>query len=163
MTLSLGNLMKKILNLYSWPSNFIFLLLSCLRNVTYTPIFNGKKCDSFCPERGIKQGDPISPYIFILCIEYLSKLIKDQIQEKDWNPLTFKNKIVGIFHLDDILIFCKANKRNIKAVHNVLNTFCKISGMEINNQNPKFGFLSKSRMTQSIFFIICSISIKLRS
>lgn len=112
-------------------------------SVTYTPFFNGKKCNTFKPERGIKQGDPISPYIFILGMEYLSKLIQDQIQINNLKPFTFKKKTIAISHLlfvDDVLFFCKENNRNIEAISQVISVFSKISGMKINTAKSKAWF-----------------------
>lgn len=74
------NFIDNILKIYNFPQEFSTLLLSCLKNVTYIPIINGKKTSSFSPSRGIKKGDPISPYVFVRAMEYLIKLIHDQIQ-----------------------------------------------------------------------------------
>lgn len=115
------------------------------------PILNGRKCTSFVPERGIKQGDPISPYIFFLGMEYLTKLIKDQIQENNWRPFTIKNKNIAISYLffaDDVLLSCKENDRNIQAIFEVLKIFSTISEMKnkLTTQNPMSGSLKKSIM-----------------
>lgn len=59
---------ENILHLHKLPQHYIDLLLSCLRNVHYTPIINGIKTTSFTPSRGIRQGDSISSYIFILAM-----------------------------------------------------------------------------------------------
>lgn len=67
-----------MLQLFNLPNELKNLILSCLKNVQYTPIMNGKKTQTFRPFRGIIQGNPISPYIFILGIEYLNHLIQKQ-------------------------------------------------------------------------------------
>lgn len=81
----------KILHLYNFLHQYIELLLSCPKNVQYTPIINGKKTASFSPYRGIGQGDPISPYIFILAMQYLTKLIIDKLENRSWTPFKFRN------------------------------------------------------------------------
>lgn len=76
-------------------------------------------------------------------MEYLTKLIKDQIQTKNWKPFTFKNKNIAISHVlfeDDILFFCKANCTNIQAIHSVLSSFSYVSGLHINKQKSKVQF-----------------------
>lgn len=76
-----------MLQLFNLPVELNSLILSCLKIVQYTPINNGKKKQTFKPTRGITQGDPISPYIFILGMEYLNHHIQDKISAKQWHPL----------------------------------------------------------------------------
>lgn len=52
--------------------------LSLLINDTPTPLFS--------PSRGIKQGDPISPYLFLLCMEYLTWKINNRLETRLWKP-----------------------------------------------------------------------------
>lgn len=58
-------------------SNFVSLIMRCVSTVSFSININGNLTDSFRPTRGIRQGDPISPYLFLLCSEGLSCLLKD--------------------------------------------------------------------------------------
>ena len=53
------------------PSNLIQLIMSCVTSVSTSILFHGGVLDSFHPSRGIKQGDPLSPYLFIMCMDFL--------------------------------------------------------------------------------------------
>ena len=92
---------------------------------------------SFQPSRGIQQGDPLSPYLFILCMEYLGSLIdKECINDKEcikryWAPIKASRGNLEISHLffaDDLILFTKANEEGSEAIKEVLDLFCSESG-----------------------------------
>ena len=69
--------------------------------------------------RGLKQGDPISPYIFILCMELLSSLINKKCEDGDWDKVKASRNGPGFSHMyfaDDLLLFAKANQGNCEAI-----------------------------------------------
>lgn len=75
--------------------------------------WNANKGEFFRPHRGIRQGDPVSPYFLVLCMDKLSHLIKLAVHNKKWKPFKVGRNGVGITHLmfaDDLLIFCEANE-----------------------------------------------------
>ena len=61
---------RMILIHFGFPENIIKLILSCVATSSTSLLFNGSKLQTFCPSRGIRQGDPISPYLFLLCMEF---------------------------------------------------------------------------------------------
>ena len=66
----------KVLLAFRFPQSLIVLIMSCISSTSMSILFNGGKLDTFKPSRGIRQGDPLSPYLFIICIEYLGQLIE---------------------------------------------------------------------------------------
>ena len=93
--------------------------------------------------RGLRQGDPISPYIFILCMEYLSTLINLKCEEGSWKKIKASRSGPGFSHIffaNDLLLFAKTDKRNVEAVVEVLDEFCKLSGLKISKEKSKIFF-----------------------
>ena len=72
-----------VLDHFGFPKNFSELILSYISTTSTFILFNGSKLEAFSPSRGIRQGDPISPYIFLLCIEYLNSLITKSCESKE--------------------------------------------------------------------------------
>jgi hypothetical protein len=58
-----------------FASRWIRLIMTCIRTVSYGIVVNGQPAGKIVPSRGIRQGDPMSPYIFIMCVEALSSLL----------------------------------------------------------------------------------------
>ena len=105
--------------------------MSCITSTSISVLVNGSKLESFHPSRGIRQGDPLSPYIFIMCMEYLTHLIEGKCVDGSWFPLKASRENVGISHLifaDNLILFVKVNNKNCEAIAEVLQTFCSESG-----------------------------------
>ncbi|KAL9412228.1 hypothetical protein AB3S75_045787 [Citrus x aurantiifolia] len=77
---------KETLEFVGLPTNFIRIIMECITSGSMQILWNGKLTESFKTSRGIRQGDPISPYIFVLCIERLSHIINREVQRIDGNP-----------------------------------------------------------------------------
>ena len=60
------------------PGRIIDIIMSCVTSVSNSIFFNGGCLEEFRPSRGIRQGEPLSPYIFILCMDYLGHLITEK-------------------------------------------------------------------------------------
>ena len=67
------------------PLDLIEVIMSCVSTVVSTSIMvNGEALDPIYPSRGIRQGDPLSPYLFILCMDFLGQLIEEKCSNKLW-------------------------------------------------------------------------------
>ena len=66
---------KMVLEHFSLLENIVKLIMSCVSSTTTSILINGSKMDSFQPTHGIRRGDPLSPYLFILCMEFLGAQI----------------------------------------------------------------------------------------
>lgn len=70
-----------------FPLRFVSMIMRCITSASYQILINNQPSRSFQPERGLRQGDPLSPYIFILCANVLSSAISSEVR---------KNKIHGL-------------------------------------------------------------------
>ena len=94
----------------------------------------------FEPSRGIRQGDPLSPYIFILCMEYLSCLIQDKVSKGSWTGVkTSRNgpTFTHLFFANDLIFFAKSTRKNCTIISRVLENFCCALGQKINFSKSK--------------------------
>ena len=69
------------------PADLIDVIMSCISTVSTSILFNGEAMDPLYPSRGIRQGDPLSPYLFILCMEFLGQLNEEKCNAKLWQPV----------------------------------------------------------------------------
>ena len=104
------NFLDKNLSLKKFSSKWISLIMGCLKNPKYSVFINGKPRGRIIASRGIRQGDPLSPFLFLLVSEVLGEIInKLHINSQ------FEGFLVGkdLIHLpllqfvDDTLLFCK--------------------------------------------------------
>ncbi|CAL9013233.1 unnamed protein product [Prunus brigantina] len=111
------------------------LLMQCITTVKYQAILNGEVTESFQPACGIRQGDPLSPYIFVLCMEKLSHIINGAVLGKIWKPIKVVRGGPAISHLffaDDLILFAEAHTQQATIMHHCLETFCGLSGQQVN-------------------------------
>lgn len=89
----------------------IKLIMSCI-TISSTEIkMNGALSPAFKPSRGIRQGDPLSPYLFILAMKILSRSINVKVMSKAWKPIRIRGSSIAFSDLlsaDDLILFCEA-------------------------------------------------------
>ncbi|OMO52105.1 reverse transcriptase [Corchorus capsularis] len=110
-------------------------VMECITSTQFSIVLNGERGDSFTPERGLRQGDPLSPYLFILITEVLSQLITKVIASGDWQGFRINRRCPLLSHLlfaDDCLLFSVADERNCDTILNVLTKFRNATGQVIN-------------------------------
>ncbi|KAM1032357.1 hypothetical protein ACFX2C_036031 [Malus domestica] len=111
------------------------LIMQCVTTVKYQAIVNGELTDSFSPHCGIRQGDPLSPYLFVLCMEKLSHIINGCITTKKWKPVKLARNGPSVSHLffaDDLILFAEASSTQAKILKDCLDNFCAVSGQQVN-------------------------------
>lgn len=100
--------------------------MSFISTSTISILVYGSKTYFFSPSRGIWQGDPMSPYNFILCVKMISVHINHQVDIGIWEPIRISPKappISHIFYADDLAFMSRANPNSIVTINNSLKKF----------------------------------------
>lgn len=121
----------------------------CIRTVSFSILINGQHTDFFQPKRGIRQGDPLSPYRFILCAEVLSGLINKSQQDGFIHGISIATNAPAISHVlydDDSILFCRAKQEEATAIMQIPKTYQTASGQQVNMEKSEMIFSSNISM-----------------
>ncbi|GJT11650.1 RNA-directed DNA polymerase, eukaryota, reverse transcriptase zinc-binding domain protein [Tanacetum coccineum] len=91
-----------------------------------------KSCGYFKGERGLRQGDPMSPYLFTLVMEILTLIIKRKVESNHGFQYHFgckKLKITNVCFADDLLMSCHADSISVSVLKESIDEFCKVAGL----------------------------------
>jgi hypothetical protein len=91
--------LNETLRAMNFPPNLTNTIMQCVKTVTFSILINGQSTNKFCPERGLRQGDPLSPYLFIICADVLSTLISNAQDNKLIHGVKIAPRAPEITHL----------------------------------------------------------------
>ena len=134
---------KMVLEHFGFPKNITNLIMNCISTTTTALLFNGSKLEAFQPLRGIRQRDPISPYLFLLCMEFLSAQITSMCKERRWDKMQASRhepSFAHVFFANDLMLFVKTDHKNCEAVIEVLDNLCNFAGQKVNSGKSEILF-----------------------
>ncbi|XP_056863970.1 uncharacterized protein LOC108850387 [Raphanus sativus] len=126
---------------------WVHWVLQCISTVTYSFLVNDSALGQVIPQRGIRQGDPLSPYIFILCGEVLSGLCRAGQDSGELSGVKIGQYCPRVNHLlfaDDTMFFAKATAECCSYLTSTLKAYEKASGQLINATKSSIFFSSKT-------------------
>ena len=143
--------LQVVLNKLGFNGVFIGWILACVSSVSFEVLVNGGKSDQFKPSRGLRQGDPLSAYLFIIGQEVLSRMLEKEFTLKNIDGVKASASAPPITHVmyaDDIILFSKATRNNAEAIVKCIQKYCEWSGQSLNNAKSGV-FFSKQATHQN--------------
>ncbi|XP_074316673.1 uncharacterized protein LOC141652948 [Silene latifolia] len=137
------NFIRGVLSSLNLPSSMVHLIMSTIETVTYDILINGAPMEKFEPRCGIRQGDPLSPYIFALCTEVLSQMIvyaQDGTFIKGIKICKNGPEISHLLFADDSLFFIRGDFGDLDFLMNIIDEYCVASGQCINTDKSSILF-----------------------
>ena len=136
------NFLEQSLIALGFSTKCIGLIMRCITTALFLIIINGSLVGLIQPQRGLRQGCPLSSYLFILCAEVFSNLLTQAEMEQKFRSLRF-SKDVTISHLlfaDDSLIFSRASVADCKVLKEIFDYYAKASGQIFNLEKSSMFF-----------------------
>ena len=125
-------------------------MMNCISTASFSVLINGVAKGLIHPQRGLRQGCPLSPYIFIMCAEVFSNLLKQAESQSLIHGLRFSRSL-SITHLlfaDDSLVFSKASPTECRKFKGIFDGYAAVSGQVFNYDKSSMLFSSNTNQSQ---------------
>uniref|UniRef100_A0A803NLX6 Reverse transcriptase domain-containing protein n=1 Tax=Cannabis sativa TaxID=3483 RepID=A0A803NLX6_CANSA len=126
---------RAMLERMGFDGRWINLVMFCVSSVSFSIVHGGQEMGPIVASRGIRHGDPLSHYLFILCAEGFSSLLRSYEQSGLLTGCRIARHAPNISHMlfaDDSYIYCKATEEEAYNIKELLHTFELASGQKIN-------------------------------
>ena len=133
--------LEAILLKFGFAANFVRLIMKCVTSVRFSVRVNGKLLPYFDPSRGLRQGCPMSPFLFLLCAEGFSCLLKHYGAVDRGISANLRAPWVNhLLFADDSLIFMKADSGSAARLNSILRIYGAASGQRVNREKSAIFF-----------------------
>jgi hypothetical protein len=135
--------LKKMMLKLGFTARWVALIMECVTSVSYSILVNGEPKGYVKPSRGLRQGDPLSPYLFLICAEGLTALLRKAERESVMQGISICRggpQVSHLFFADDSLIFCRATNTECQALQDILTLYESASGQKINTAKTALFF-----------------------
>ena len=141
-----------------FAEDWVEIIMLCVSTVSYRVIRNGIEGGPIVPSRGLRQGDPLSPYLFIICAEGLSSLIRNRERAGFIHGVKIARSAPAVSHLffaDDCFLFFKAHYNEARIMKSLLAVYGAASGQKVNLNKSSISF--SANMDEDSISQVCGI------
>lgn len=127
--------LEQVMYKMGFCDSWVHRIIDCLSSVSFSFKINGKISGSVLPSRGLRQGDPISPYLFICVAEAFSSLLSKAAIENHIHGVKVCHDAPRISHLffaDDSILFAKASVQECSVIADIISKYERASGQRVN-------------------------------
>lgn len=119
-----------------FQESWVALIMQCVTIVSYSILVNGEPQDLIHPTKGLRQGDPLSLFLFLFCVEGLNALISKAACDGDIRGYSLCRagpRISHLFFADDCLLFCRATPSDYAKILSILAWYETALGQQVNS------------------------------
>ncbi|KAL0889621.1 hypothetical protein Bca101_013604 [Brassica carinata] len=122
-----------------FPPIFRHWIHQCISTTRFSVAINGELCGYFKGTKGLRQGDPLSPYLFVLCIEVFSQLLNSKYTDGSigYHPMASNPSVSHLAFADDIMVFFDGEKSSLEIISDTFEEFSGWSGLTMNKQKTE--------------------------
>lgn len=132
----------QLLQAQDFPPLLRAWIKECITSPRFSISINGELAGFFPGKKGLRQGDSISPYLFIMVMEVLSKLLETAANQGSLSlhPQCSSPRITHLLFADDLLIFSDGSRHSLTGIKEVMSNFKRMCGLDMNAAKPKIFF-----------------------
>lgn len=129
------NFVRTIMVTMGFPNSIVNSIMNCITTVTFSILINGNRMEEFKPQRGVRQGDPLSSFLFMISAEGMCALFDNATRMKKIQVFKVASTAPGFTHIcfaDDSILFFRAKESDYKEVAQILKIYEEASGQLVN-------------------------------
>ncbi|GKV05043.1 hypothetical protein SLEP1_g17092 [Rubroshorea leprosula] len=134
-------------------------IMECLRTSQVSVLVNGSPTRQFNISQGLRQGDPLSPFLFLIVAEGLNGMITTVVQKGLMEGVEVGSKGFKVSHLqfaDDTILFGSATEQNVWAMKGIMRSFELVSGLKVNfNKSQLLGIAVNEEWLDKMAWVLC--------
>lgn len=143
--------LKEVLSAYDFSHDWVKWIGNLTSSAFFSILVNGSPSDTFNPSRGLRQGDPLSPFLFILLAEGLGRTLKDKRRTGELKGIDLHNSQTSHTHqqfVDDTMLMGIASVKEARVIKKMLEDFNKANGLDINKGKYQLFFFNTQMETK---------------